>query len=226
MADAPKDKKAGPAPSTLDPFETFVWYFFVILLAGAVVMNLFGSGGASALSGSATSIWGAIKLFFLAHILPILYILSALVSILFVFGIVSALRKQAAAYKAMNDFYNPPVLPADADAALLSEPKNQAWERVMKHLNSTNQNDWKFAIIEADIMLADLLEAMRYEGDTISDRLKKVEISDFNTLEEAWEAHKIRNQIAHEGADFLLSEREAKRVIELYRKVFAEFKII
>jgi hypothetical protein len=46
------------------------------------------------------------------------------------------------------------------------------------------------------------------------------------TLNQAWEAHKIRNAIAHQGADFLLSEREAKRVVSLYREVFQEFDYI
>jgi hypothetical protein len=65
-----------------------------------------------------------------------------------------------------------------------------------------------------------------YSGETIAEKLKAVEPSDFITIESAWEAHKIRNVIAHEGADFILSEREARRIIDLYRAVFKEFGII
>ena len=49
---------------------------------------------------------------------------------------------------------------------------------------------------------------------------------DFKTIDAAWEAHKIRNAIAHEGSDFLLSQRESKRVIELYGLVFKKFKYV
>jgi hypothetical protein len=106
------------------------------------------------------------------------------------------------------------------------EPKNRRWEKVLKHMSSDNQSDWKFAIIEADIMLSEMLDTMSYRGETIADKLKKVEPSDFQTIEAAWEAHKIRNIIAHEGADFLITEREVKRVIGLYRAVFEEFHYI
>jgi hypothetical protein len=56
--------------------------------------------------------------------------------------------------------------------------------------------------------------------------MKSIEKSDFNSIDMAWEAHKIRNSIAHEGSDFLLNQREAKRVIGLYEIVFREFRYI
>jgi len=103
---------------------------------------------------------------------------------------------------------------------------NIQWENVFKHSESENQNDWRQAIMEADIMLADLLNTMGLQGDTIGDKLKSVEPSDFRTLNNAWEAHKVRNNIAHEGMSFVLTQRETRRVIGLYESVFDEFKII
>ena len=67
---------------------------------------------------------------------------------------------------------------------------------------------------------------MGYRGESIGEQLKGVEKSDFTTIDDAWEAHKVRNLIAHEGANFLLSDREAKRVIGLYKNVFQEFHFI
>lgn len=104
--------------------------------------------------------------------------------------------------------------------------KNEKWMRVLKHLASENQSDWRLAILECDIILEEMVEVMGYRGDNLGEKLKQVERSDFNTIDEAWEAHKIRNAIAHEGADFLLSHHEAKRVVGLYQKVFEEFKFI
>jgi hypothetical protein len=74
--------------------------------------------------------------------------------------------------------------------------------------------------------LAELLESLSLPGDSIGEKLKAVEKSDFDSIDEAWEGHKIRNAIAHEGSDFLITEREAKRVISLFKKVFSEFEII
>ncbi len=103
---------------------------------------------------------------------------------------------------------------------------NEKWERVISLINSKNENDWKLAILECDIILSDLLEKMGYIQENISEKLKAVEPSDFTNIESAWEAHKIRNMVAHEGSDFILNEREAKRVIGLYELVFREFSYI
>jgi hypothetical protein len=61
-------------------------------------------------------------------------------------------------------------------------------------------------------------------GNTLGDKLKQATRGDFKTLDAAWEAHRVRNQIAHEGSDFILTKHEAKRVIALYETVFEEFK--
>ncbi|MEK9132073.1 MAG: hypothetical protein AAB447_04175 [Patescibacteria group bacterium] len=114
----------------------------------------------------------------------------------------------------------------EASKVRTDAPKNQKWEKVLEHINSDNPNDWKAAIVEADIMLDELLTVLNYHGDSIGDKLKAVEPSDFDTLQSAWEAHKVRNQIAHEGSEFLLTEREAKRTISFYKAVFEEFEFI
>lgn len=106
------------------------------------------------------------------------------------------------------------------------EFKNPRWQHVLDLMKTNNQNDWRQAIIEADIILDEMLRRMSYDGLTIGDMLKQVEPSDFITLEKAWEAHKFRNEIAHTGSEFKLSREEAERVINLYRAIFDEFYYI
>ena len=88
---------------------------------------------------------------------------------------------------------------------------------------SPHPSDWRRAIIEADIMLDDLLSKMGYRGESVGEKLKRVEPGDMKTLNDAWEAHKVRNRIAHDGSTFVLSEHDAKQTIQSYRKVFEEF---
>lgn len=102
----------------------------------------------------------------------------------------------------------------------------ERFEKIIEHVSSANQNDWRFAILEADIMLGDMLVSLGYEGETVGEMLKSVERGDLTTLDLAWEAHKIRNDVAHGGAEFHLSQREAKRVIDLYGQVFEEAEYI
>jgi hypothetical protein len=103
---------------------------------------------------------------------------------------------------------------------------NERWMHIVQLLQSHNQNDWRQAIIEADIILEEMLEKMGYDGVTIGDKLKNVEPSDFLTLNQAWEAHKVRNRIAHMGMEFKVSHAEAEKVINLYQEVFDEFYYI
>lgn len=103
---------------------------------------------------------------------------------------------------------------------------NKRFEQITSRMSSMNESDWRLAIIECDILLNEMLLKMGYHGESIADKLKLVEKSDFQTIDLAWEAHKIRNRIAHSGSEFHLSRSEAERTFELYKKVFEEFYFI
>jgi hypothetical protein len=114
-------------------------------------------------------------------------------------------------------------------AYLNGDEKNRTkskWQKIIELVESKEESNWRLAIIEADILLDSLLEKLNIPGQTIGDKLKNVEPTDFTTIDLAWEAHKARNNIAHQGGDFLLNQREARRVISLYEAVFKEFYII
>lgn len=114
-----------------------------------------------------------------------------------------------------------------AHLAIDDEPyRNPQWDVVLKHLESDEQSDWRLAIIEADNMLDAMVKKLGYEGENLGERLKAVERADFQSLDNAWDAHKMRNQIVHEGVGFEVTKDEAERVIALYEKVFREFKYI
>ena len=97
------------------------------------------------------------------------------------------------------------------------------WNSVTTKIESDNESDWRQAIIEADIILGDILTTEGYKGEGIGEQLRRVDKADFHTLDQAWEAHKIRNLIAHEGSSHPLNKYEARRVINLFHQVFKEF---
>lgn len=100
------------------------------------------------------------------------------------------------------------------------------WRMVLKHTASNNPSDWKLAIIEADTILDALVERAGFPGATLGERLKNADRGVFHNLDFAWNAHKVRNRIAHEGSNFVLSERDAKKAISEYEEVFKEFDYI
>lgn len=93
---------------------------------------------------------------------------------------------------------------------------------LQSHIESSNPNDWKLAIIEADILLDDLLKQHGYAGVSLGDRLKSISPSVLHSLDDAWQAHKVRNQIAHAGADFVLTQKITRETIMMYKRVFEE----
>jgi hypothetical protein len=104
--------------------------------------------------------------------------------------------------------------------------ENNRWQSVQNHLSSNNPNDWKLAIIEADVLLERMLEKAGYAGNTVGERLKSASARSFATLDDAWTAHRVRNQIAHGGADFVLTQKIAKDTLILYERVFKEFDVL
>lgn len=154
-------------------------------------------------------------------------IFAFVASIILIILVVWVARKLAIVdTKLRENLYPPEGYVAGAPSDEAKERINSKWQNVEKHINSENPSDWKLAILEADIMLDEMLDKMGYQGETMGEKLKQIEPSDFTTLDSAWEAHKIRNSIAHEGSDFLINKREADRVIGLYKEVFLEFKYI
>ena len=106
-------------------------------------------------------------------------------------------------------------------------PKSQLrWNRVREQAGSDSEQSHRLAILEADIMLNELLDVLGYKGETMADKMRGVDRINFNTIDLAWEAHKIRNKIAHQGAIHSISAREARRVVALYERVFKEFHFI
>jgi hypothetical protein len=223
MADAPKGEKGGKSEGPKkNLLEELILLTFILFILGAMFARLTALFDSQSYSGPLEA-W---RNFFLNNIAPILHIIALVLSMAFIFGIWWSITKLTAINKELNAFFGAHAVSGALPNVGTEEKTNHKWERVLSHLNSQSQNDWKFAILEADIMLGDLLETLEYQGPTMADKLKAVDPADFKSIEAAWEAHKIRNTIAHEGADYVLSDREARRVIDLYASVFKEFKII
>ncbi len=112
------------------------------------------------------------------------------------------------------------------DERFRSGPKNDRLKDVETHITSDHPNDWKLAIIEADIILDEALKKAGYAGASLGDRLKSISPSQLNSLDAAWQAHKVRNQIAHGGEDFVLTKRLAEDTIKQYRMVFGDLGVL
>jgi hypothetical protein len=222
---SPKPSKSGdPSPNVL-----FGMTFAVFLMFAAIIsftMQRFYPGSLNQDVGGVAKNFILLLPEYAVSVMMRLFPFSFILSLLLIFVIIWSANNLMRLRKQMHDALILPNVEAAEQSNSIQPIVNERWQKVIININSTNQSDWKLAILECDIMLGEILEKMGYVQESISEKLKSIEPSDFTNIENAWEAHKIRNMIAHEGSDFLINEREAKRVIGLYESVFREFEYI
>lgn len=174
-----------------------------------------------------------------------LAILQLLLSVLLIIGITVVLYclvrlyelkqeaiKKAAKEKAATNAIVVPVKTTpgamDLPGAVVQQgiPRNETWENIRGKLLSDSPSDWRLGIIEADIYMDRQFDAKGFFGDTVGDKLKNLTPDKLPSVQIAWEAHKVRNRIAHDGADFSLTMPEARRVLSYYEIVFRDLGLI
>ena len=99
------------------------------------------------------------------------------------------------------------------------------WQEITRHIDSIREAEWKFAIIEADKLVDDMLRKSGFVGDTMGERLMAIEKGQLLTLDGLWEAHKIRNRLAHEP-NYFLRHGEAKRAMNQYEATLKELEAV
>jgi len=149
----------------------------------------------------------------------IAYIVSFIFLVLYIYAAIQSDK--------YNDIEHDMITNAEAAyAAKMGDgSKSDKFAELKIHLESENPNDWKLAIIEADIILDETLKQRGYAGPTLGDRLKSISPSSLHSIDDAWQAHKVRNQIAHSGADFILTQKIARETIVQYERVFNELGV-
>ncbi len=87
----------------------------------------------------------------------------------------------------------------------------ERWQTIQS-LTKQGGNGLKNAVSEADKLLDYVLKAQGYAGQTLAERLKRAE-SKLSDKEAVWQAHKLRNALAHE-VKFDLVASHAKEALE------------
>ncbi|MES2314767.1 MAG: hypothetical protein V4524_02405 [Patescibacteria group bacterium] len=191
-----------------------------------VLLNAFGIPHALDVVTKYTGVYSPTVALYAKKILSICIALAFPVALFFLVGIIYCVEQLKHIRKKEAEKYDLKVEPAYEEGVKADRVLAERWERVQTHVSSENPNDWRQAIMEADVMLDDVLTTLGYQGEGIGEKLKRVEKGDMHTLQDAWDAHLVRNKIAHEGSDFALTKYEAQRVINQYKKVFEEFYYI
>lgn len=105
-------------------------------------------------------------------------------------------------------------------------PLRSRWQALIEDAMSSDPKRWKEGILAADMLLGELFARLGYAGKGTSEQIQQIPEGAFANLPSAWEAHRIRNMISTSSSHYILTQREAFRVMKLYEQVFKEFDFI
>lgn len=122
--------------------------------------------------------------------------------------------------------FNKPRFPKKSEGVMgPARAVKEPWQQVLKKLESENPADWNLAVIQADSIVDSILKEMGLPGDTMGDRMRTLDKGRLSSLDDLWEGHRIRNDIAH-SPDRTISKHRAVQAIGLFEKVLKEMGYI
>lgn len=95
------------------------------------------------------------------------------------------------------------------------------WAEIKKHVSSFTEAEWKLAVIEADKFVDDVLKTGGYPGESMGERLMLIEPGQLLSLQNLWDAHKLRNLLVHDP-HYQMTHRQAKSAVEAFEQTLRE----
>lgn len=99
------------------------------------------------------------------------------------------------------------------------------WKEVKEHIASAREAEWKFAVIEADKIVEEILNQAGFPGETMGEQLTLITPEQLASLNDLWSAHKLRNLIAHDP-NYKVNRSQAKEAVENYEKALRELGVL
>lgn len=99
------------------------------------------------------------------------------------------------------------------------------WQEILKRLALPEEASYRIAVIEADKFFEEAMRRLGYVGENFSDRLKQIHPTEIKNLNEVWQAHRVRNSLAHDP-DFKLSHGEAAKAVDAFEKALQDLEVI
>ncbi|MFA5853899.1 MAG: hypothetical protein WC866_02315 [Patescibacteria group bacterium] len=90
------------------------------------------------------------------------------------------------------------------------------WNEIERMVQTGGEMHLKIAVMEADKLLDHALKAMAMPGQTLGERLKYAAYK-YPKIKNVWNAHRLRNSLAHE-ASFYLDPQMARRAVKDFKE--------
>lgn len=120
-----------------------------------------------------------------------------------------------------------PIRRGYSSAGLGQQDFRHQWQRIESLMQQAGLENSKSAIFEADKLLDAALRQRGFRGDTVGERLKNARDHFGNNVvyQGLWEAHKMRNAMAHE-LGFDLPKTIAQQQLEKFKAGLQYLKVL
>jgi len=135
---------------------------------------------------------------------------------LLVWVIFHAFRMVRAQDKALLHVLDKPETEEEAEAMYMDD-----WGQIKQFANSMQEAEWKLAVIQADKLVDEMLKVQGFQGESMGERLMSIDPNRYLTLQELWEAHKLRNLLVHDISRSI-SKGQAVAAVESYERFLME----
>ena len=104
-------------------------------------------------------------------------------------------------------------------------PLEKEWAALKERLSTASDNDAALIVIDADALADKALKIFGARGETMGERIKFISGPDFKNTDNLWDAHKMRNQVAH-GDNKGVVYSDALYAINKFEKALEELEMI
>lgn len=214
------DAPEAPASDTLirDMVIVFGFILLVYVSNNIVPVNVDTVASGEAPATILSYVIGKVPMEMLQNILHMAQVPLVFLGLLFLAGMFWVALQAREVHHKEHEKYKP-IKTTETEAS----EKSINWQIVLEHLSSDNPAEWKIAILEADNILGEVLEDQGYVGETVAEKLKGMSRTRIASYDQVWEAHLLRNKIAHGetlGED--LSQKIARDTIAKFENAFRE----
>lgn len=106
----------------------------------------------------------------------------------------------------------------------LPERLERYWQKIQARLEKTDEASLKLAVIEADNFFGDILKRMGLAGKDMGERLEQISREQLKSIDEVWDAHRLRNLIVHES-DVHINREQAEKAVNAYKNALKELEV-
>lgn len=108
---------------------------------------------------------------------------------------------------------------------VFKERSLNGWKQIKERIASSDPEEWKKAILEADKILNEIFKMSGYLGHRLEDKLALITSEQLANVEQVKQAHQIAHKI-HGDPSYDLAFEDALAVLRIYKEAFRDLRLI